>query len=474
MDELGEQQQGRIGVVNDDDVSLHSCATFSSEEENDDGGYVSTEDGGGALEAIKQNDPNTKKLGFYPYSPVLSPYQWISLGCDIGRNTNLKKLNIYADGLEEGHHQIASTGNLESFCMGLSHNRSLNYLFMEEFDFSRARLQLLRPFLIENSNLTDLRLHACGLSLQDIEMLADAFRQRRNSASIRYLGLTGREEINDESVPAIVELCSYCPRLKKIDLEYSGIGDQGCTYLATMLENPECRLKCLDLTGNMGIGDKGVRVFANALSTTNRTLKRLAIGSYDGDNITQQGWDSFLDVTRSTTCKATWNCNHVLERLSKVRVQKKDKRSHELKFCLQANAEMDKVRAVRKKIIHCNLSCNFNLSSFEDMSILALPIVLGWVGVECEEDDQEMRLSSRTAFFHILRSFPELCSFPSNERKMRLQLELENATLKANLEEGETEKIEMKAEIAKLKQRIDALMLENNQLKTNKRQKFDM
>ena len=40
--------------------------------------------------------------------------------------------------------------------------------------------------------------------------------------------------------------------------------------------------------------------------------------------------------------------------------------------------------------------------------------------------------------------------------------------------EGEKEKIEMKTEIAKLKQRIDALMLENNQLKTNKRQKFDM
>ena len=57
---------------------------------------------------------------------------------------------------------------------------------------------------------------------------------------------------------------------------------------------------------------------------------------------------------------------------------------------------------------------------------------------------------------------------------MRLQLESENATLKANLEEGEKEKIEMKTEIAKLKQRIDALMLENNQLKTNKRQKFDM
>ena len=49
----------------------------------------------------------------------------------------------------------------------MSHSRSLTRMHLEYFDFSRARLELLHQFVIENDNLSDLGLHACGLSVED-------------------------------------------------------------------------------------------------------------------------------------------------------------------------------------------------------------------------------------------------------------------------------------------------------------------
>ena len=57
---------------------------------------------------------------------------------------------------------------------------------------------------------------------------------------------------------------------------------------------------------------------------------------------------------------------------------------------------------------------------------------------------------------------------------MRNQLEVENAALKANIEEGKAENDTLKVENEKLKQQIVQLMLNDDEGETKKRQKCNM
>jgi len=107
---------------------------------------------------------------------------------------------------------------------------------------------LIHPFIIENDNIEKIGLTNCGFGQHDLQMLAAAFSQRRNPTSIKHLGIEGIN-IDDESVPILVEICGYCPRLQHLDLTYSHqtVGIQGWTHLATFLEDPRCSIKYLVL-----------------------------------------------------------------------------------------------------------------------------------------------------------------------------------------------------------------------------------
>ena len=93
---------------------------------------------------------------------------------------------------------------------------------------------------------TSLQLHYCNLGAEDIQLLANAFR--RNPSSITFFSFAEPDGINDETARAIVQLCSHCPRLKKLTLFKSerrrNQGQLLCREMATMLENSKCKLKC--------------------------------------------------------------------------------------------------------------------------------------------------------------------------------------------------------------------------------------
>ena len=207
-----------------------------------------------------------------PYDPSPSETEWRDLGQAIGRSTKIECLRVSMDGLEEND-VIASADNLEAFIGSISNNRSLKELMLEIYDFRVARLGLLHPFVIENDNLVKLSLVSCNFSLHDLHMLAAAFSQRRNPTSIKALDISG-DYISDESVPVIIDICGHCPSLQQLDLGYSGLGNRGLIILATLLANPECKLKNLSLAGMNGIDDEVARVLANSL-VNNNDLKML-------------------------------------------------------------------------------------------------------------------------------------------------------------------------------------------------------
>ena len=312
----------------------------------------------------------------------------------------------------------------------------------------------IRSFLVENVNLTDLQLCSCDMGVQDIQMLSNAFSQRRNPSSIKSIAITG-PNINDESVRAIVELSNNCPHLKKLNLGQSRIGDQGCNELAVLLQNPESKLKRLHLNVNC-IGNEGALVLANAISNNN-TLKRLDLDKCGA--ITVRGWDAFLGILCNTSSiNATFQSNHTLMRMWCYSWNRNGMHlPDELLFSLQANTETDKINVARQKIFHCHLNGNFNLAPFLGMDAVLLPTVLGWIGKDYDANEEEIRQNRGSTIYRILRNVPELCSFPSPERMMRHELEAENASLKAD--------------IASIRRKNEQLILENEQLRSIKRRR---
>ena len=445
---MNEPQKRNDESKDHDEASLSTVATDDSVEY----GYGYDDDivdyDEKAFDDIERNSPSLTKLDLYPYAPdpPLSTDQWIALGRNIGRNTTIEHLNSCADGLDEEIYEIASTENLNAFFSGLANNRSLKFLMLEEYDFSRARLETLRPFVVENDKLADLRIHNCGLNAVDVQMLSTAFSQRRNRSSIKHISLTG-PTINDESVGAIVEMCNDCPRLRKLDLGWGSIRNHGCRVLAALLRNAESKLKALELNDNK-LGDEGVAALANALAI-NKRLKKLRIENNSA--VTVSGWGALSTILCNTSSiDATYQSNHTLE---KMWGSDSDKQQvpNDLVSILQANSDGDKISVAREKIIRSHFCGSFDMSPFSNMDLELLPYVLGLIGKHIFYEGR----SKRSAIYRVVRNFPDLCSFPSSDRKRLHKAEQENAALRG--------------ENVNLQHRIDQLLLEVEELKSNKR-----
>ena len=433
-----------------DDTSLSSESSY---EPNEEESFSYNHDRRYAFSCIEQNAHDFERLDLCPYHPVLSVSEWLQLGNNIGSNTHLQSLSVCPDGVDE-QDEIASTENLDLFINGIANNRSLKELLILEYDFSRARLGLLHPFVIENDSLVELQLNNCGFGLHDLQMLAAAFSQRRNPTSIKQIEISG-SNISDESIPAIVEICGHCPRLQNLDLTYMHhyIGVQGLIHLATYLEDPRCSIQCLYLRG---VTDDGARVLANSL-VNNEKLKTLAV--FGHSRITSIGWEYFHSILRSTSSiNALLNCNHTLERLWEPRDSAPNDIPEDLLFCLQSNQirrkteVMRRKEVIRRKIFHYHLNSNENLSSIIGTDQDILHHILGWIGKDYNVYFRTESIIKSTAFYRIIRKFPDLCGFETLDRKMRRQLEVENATIKA-------ENANLKAENNELRRKIEQLTI---------------
>ena len=266
--------------------------------------------------------------------------------------------------------------------------------------------------------------------------------------------------INNESVPYIVEIANHCPKLKRFDLHECDIGNEGCTGLASIIANPQSKLKCLTLDYNEDIGNEGVAVLGDALSN-NKTLECLGLYNPYGMPITQ--WDAFERVfCDKSSIYATYVSNHTLVRLwprGQTNFSNNMNFSESLRFFIETNEISNKTLVAREKIFHCHLSGNFSMVPFtNDMNLKLLPQVLGWVGNANRLSKWE-RIASCWAFYRILRNLPDLCGFLSIDRIMRLRLEEEIASLKND--------------VTALKQDNEQLRSENEELRSNKRQRKD-
>ena len=363
-------------------------------------------------------------------------------------------------------------------------NISLQMLEFTGLDFGVHQFAPLRTFFVENPNLVSLDLTESTLGLEDAQMLSEAFRDRRNPSTIECIILKNAS-IRDEIVPQIVEMCNSCPRLLKLDLgyNYDFITADGCNGMASLLENPRCKIKRLYLNRNT-IGDEGLEILANAL-TDNKRLRELA--PFGSVSITGRSWGSLLTVLCDpTSIIRTFESNHYLRCLFRGTDDREDYDRHvkrnppptDVEFCLSAN-QGNPTSAARDKIFHFHLRGDFDMTPFFEMDEGNLPHVFGWVGREYFTGNDQCRLQTHmpfrsieeymcimmSAFYRILRNIPALCGYPSPVRKFQEELVKENASLKSK-------NAVLNEEVGTLQVRIKQLIEEVELLKSNKRQKL--
>ena len=453
-----------------DDSSLSSESTFDEDRDKysvDDYQY----DPEGHLPGCDY-DTDFRGLCIFPYHPTPPPSEWKALGEAMGRSTEIEYLRVSIDGLEEDD-EIASADNLEAFISGASNNRSLKILMLEDYDFSRVRLGLLHPFIIENDNLVKFSLSSCQFALHDLQMLSAAFSQRRNPTSIKVLDISGSNIVHrntssvikpppspDESIPVVIDICGYCPRIQKLDLSHNRIGSHGFGILATFLANPECKLRHLCLAG---MNDDGARVITNSL-VGNKKLKTLEVfdRGLSTTSITSEGWKYFLGILRhKSNINATSNSNHTLCKLwdPSFSYDPSHYLPEELRKCLAWNKDEYnyKQKVIQNKIFYFHLNDNVDMFA-EDQEIL--PNLLEWIGDynPCSYDE---RITSKTAFYRVIKSYPDLCNYPTYDRKMRNQLEAENTTINTENARLRAENSKLKAQNEELLRKIEQLTMES-------------
>ena len=113
---------------------------------------------------------------------------------------------------------------------------------------------------------------------------------------------------------------------------------------------------------------------------------------------------------------------------------------------------MRRKEVIRRKIFHYHLNSNENLSSIIGTDQDILHHILGWIGKDYNVYFRTESIIKSTAFYRIIRKFPDLCGFETLDRKMRRQLEVENATIKA-------ENANLKAENNELRRKIEQLTI---------------
>ena len=132
---------------------------------------------------------------------------------------------------------------------------------------------------------------------------------------------------------------------------------------------------------------------------SNTTLKKLLLSNND---LETSKFERLLCNTSSI--EAIHNSNHTLQQIEPYPCPF-------LKDYLELNKDTNKDKVIRTKIARYYFRGEFDISQFVNMNVKLLPKVMAMI----EGDD----ISRRDAIYHLLKSIPDLCTFPSGVSRKR-------------------------------------------------------
>lgn len=297
------------------------------------------------------------------FGPIIQDADIAKLGRDIGKNTHLQELQLSGFG---GEHDIDKTHQpFQLLCEGINGNKFIKTLYVYNFNqLSGEIYQLLTLFLASNNNLQHINMEGGRLNREEMCLIAS--RLIRQNRPLELLNLR-KNTIGDDLVQELAIASSKNPELipKRLDLGQNGIGQDGCKYLSTLLQDQECSMKELIPSNCVNIDDNSAIILANVIVEDN-TLEKMNILS--GTSITSIGCDAFLKtLCNITTTDATYCSNHTLYDLVNLSWNY-ILLPIELRQYLIMNEERDKRTVACHKVFMNHFSDKINMQLFENIT----------------------------------------------------------------------------------------------------------
>lgn len=329
----------------------------------------------------------------------------------------------------------SDTSTFQTLFNGLKQNTSICNLHIKGSSRNHlgdVGIEILRAYQVNSNQLTQLTIEYF-LSLQqnggDV-IVADTLRCCTNLKSIDLYKCS----ITDEQLLPMVDAVRGHRQLEDWILTLNSIGNVGCEALFTLLEEPNCNIKFLDLQANdINLTHEGTINLANGL-TNNTKLQKLILHHNPTDRNAEVNVDPSIveDIFTQLICdtssiSSTFSSNHTLAVLSLPLVQVQQLTENffkdtKLTSLLKLNKGVDKGHVAIKKILKyhpiIDMEPLFEFVSTEDdeRNLKALPYVIAWydkakvVIAEAEEEAEEYHINQQkiSAIFEFARAMPLL------------------------------------------------------------------
>ncbi|KAL3756918.1 hypothetical protein ACHAWU_005922 [Discostella pseudostelligera] len=243
------------------------------------------------LSRILANDPDIAGLRFSA-AQVTNADDADQVGRAISRSIHLRTLEIWG--------VLEDTNVFHSLFTWLAHNRSIEHIEFYRFDFSEIDIfRILAPFIEQNTNLRCIDLCSSNNVSNKIPPLISALSNLGMTSRLEKINLC-RNNIGDTNAARLIKALNAMPglhNLVELQLGENDIGRKGFEALCTLLKNPECRIRTLDLTHNcLGIENMGTLICGLAV---NNSIKTLNLWS---KHVTAACWHLFCIFLSSPRC----------------------------------------------------------------------------------------------------------------------------------------------------------------------------
>lgn len=242
------------------------------------------------LTAIQLNVPAVTSVLVDDFSGMNGLY----VGRCIAQNVHLRDLIVYGDRIEDGDNDGFHA--MMSFLDGCGYNRSIRKFHLVTCGVTPS----LWSFIIMNANLTSIRLDFCGIVQSESEILAASLWNRSNKGSLRTFSMMGND-VYDADVANVLRHMRGYHNLVELCLAANEIGEAISRELGSMLSDPGCRLRTIDVS-NCSIENTGIASLCAGMAR-NGTLRSLDLS--ENPSSTPPGWRALFASLEQTSSSIT-------------------------------------------------------------------------------------------------------------------------------------------------------------------------
>jgi len=321
---------------------------------------------------------------------------FVRIGDAIRKNTHLKVLEIDMLSQEPLPHL--------SFFKGLQRNSSIRQLILTRANFCGGfgYRKVLDAFAEKHDILTKFCIGSCDGGNVDTRAIVSFIRKctNLNHISVKWSSL-GRSSLAGQELPHLKELIVAIrglPKVEELNLGSNLIDFNGCGVLATLLQDPNSKLRHLFLGNNL-VDNRGATLLADALAK-NTKLECLNLENNRG--ITEDGLGEFSKVMCNTSSISdTYSSNHTLKSLGiPTRAL-----STNLLCNMTLNNGGNKKKVAMKKILWKHR--HFDMEPFFEWDMKMLTVVIGWFdrarGFAINNEANNLY-----AIYQFIRAFPDV------------------------------------------------------------------